>query len=139
MGNDNRLEVREILARLQEDARAVPLCVRADDRAAAVAHVRALLFAPPSRDAHYALAREVVPDAPVPREPFPEDRAVAIIDAGLDSLTNEELAHLLLVRRPMDQLSRLVTRRAPAWSDAEFMALGAALAEERGWTAPAGW
>jgi hypothetical protein len=131
---------RALLAHLQEDARTVvPLRVRDDDRARALDHVRALLFHPPKCWAHYPLAAQMVPDAPVPRDPFSEDRADAIVAAGPAALTNEELARLLLAPRPMDRLGLLVATRGPAWSDADFMALGAALAEQRGWTAPAGW
>lgn len=133
-------DARELLAHLHEDARTVvPLRVRDEDRATALECVRALLFHPPKCWAHYPLAARLVPDAPVPREPFPDDRADAIIAAGPDSLTNEELAQLLLAPRPMDRLGLLVATRGPAWSDAEFMALGERLAVERGWTAPAGW
>jgi hypothetical protein len=133
-------DAREMLANLRDDARAVvPLRVRDADRSRALRYVRALLFHPPKCWAHYPLAARLVPDAPVPREPFPEARTEVILATGPDALTNEELAQLLLAHRPMDRLGLLVATRAPSWSDAEFMALGAALAEERGWTAPAGW
>jgi hypothetical protein len=117
----------ELLAHLHEDAARAPLRVRDEDRPRAVQYVHELLFAAAKSHAHFDHL-ERVPSAPtLPRVALPRERAEVIVATGLDELTNEELAHLLLVRRAVDELSVLLCTRCPEWSFAEFAAIGAAL------------
>jgi hypothetical protein len=127
----------ELLAHLQEDARTVvPLRVRDEDRASALSYVHEMLFNAPVSWVHFDHTRHHVPALPVSDAALVKERGDAVVKGGLEPLTNEELAQLLLSHRALSELCVLLCRRGPKWCEPGFRAVGERIAAQGGWPAP---